>query len=228
MSSWDRSRHIPWTRATQPGPPPGTIRDTSAEEVDISTAKERIFRDLAREAAQEEAEERKLKKQQNPSSSSPETTSVTLQRRPSAAQSLIQHSIWEPHGVPYTTPDLFRNATFGVTLGSITGMVFGFMDGMRNIQDKNAALAKASNAAKGKYMFQGTVRSGMVFGAFFGSFHAIKYGIRVMSDPGDVAEVSIAGAITLGGLVVKPATRASLPYAGMLIAMDTFHIYMRD
>jgi len=82
--------------------------------------------------------------------------------------------------------------------------------------------------AKSKYLLQGTTRSGAMFGLFFAGFHSLKYGIRVAADPGMVWETLGAGALSVGALVVKPATRANIPYAGMLIGMDAFSNYMRE
>jgi len=93
---------------------------------------------------------------------------------------------------------------------------------------ENKMLKNASNMAKTKYLMQGTTRTGMTFGLFFGGFHCLKYGIRVAADPGQAAEICAAGVLSVGAMMVKPVTRASIPYAGMLIAMDSFSIYMRD
>lgn len=82
--------------------------------------------------------------------------------------------------------------------------------------------------AKGKYIFQGSTRSATMFGAFFGGFHVLKYGLRIWADPGEYTEIAVAGAATMGGLMIQPTTRASMPYAGMLIFMDAVNIFMRD
>jgi hypothetical protein len=68
----------------------------------------------------------------------------------------------------------------------------------------------------------------MFFGAFFSVFHTVKYGVRVLVDPGDVGEIGVGSLVTLGGLVARREWRASLPYAVMLIGMDTFHVVMRE
>jgi hypothetical protein len=130
-------------------------------------------------------------------------------------------------GRPYQTSDLFRNVAFGATIGSITGMCFGFMDSIRLAQSSDL-LKVASKSAQGKFVFQGTYRSGMFFGLFFGAFHAVKFGTRVLTDPGDVGEIGMAGAVTLGGVLAKKEWRASLPYAMMLVAMDSFHVFTRQ
>ena len=101
------------------------------------------------------------------------------------------------------------------------------MDGMKT-ESENKMLKNASNMAKTKYLMQGTTRTGMTFGLFFGGFHYLKYGIRVAADPGQAAEICAAGVLSVRAMMVKPVTRASIPYAGMLIAMDSFSIYMRD
>jgi len=56
----------------------------------------------------------------------------------------------------------------------------------------------------------------------------LKYGLRVAANPGEVTEVGVAGAISLGALAVKPAFRPSIPYAAMLIAMDSVQIVWRN
>lgn len=68
----------------------------------------------------------------------------------------------------------------------------------------------------------------MFFGVFFSAFHTIKYGVRVLVDPGDAGEIGVGSLITLGGVFVKREWRASLPYAVMMVGMDTFHIVMKE
>ena len=78
------------------------------------------------------------------------------------------------------------------------------------------------------FAFASMTSSGMFFGAYFGAYHAVKYGTRVLVDPGDVGEICAGGAIALGGLVSKSQWRVSMPYAVMLVAMDGFHIMMNE
>ena len=101
------------------------------------------------------------------------------------------------------------------------------MDGMRTAQQSDV-LMNASNVAKTKYIMQGTSRSAALFGAFFGGFHILRYGIRVAADPGEWGEIGIAGVASIGALVSQPKLRPSLPYASMLIFMDSVHIVMRQ
>lgn len=76
-------------------------------------------------------------------------------------------------GVPYSTTDLFKQAAFGGCIGTVTGAVFGFMDGMRTAGE-SAVLQKASDSAKGRYLLQSTTRSATLFGVFFGGFHVVS------------------------------------------------------
>lgn len=236
MSSWDRSRSIPWSRAipVAPATPEGAPED-------IDLMKERIWRDLSREAANEQKELDRLKeeggsKQQQYLSNevSGETynaTANTTQQQPISStpqqQKQPEVNFLGYVGRPYQTSDLLRNLAFGGTIGSITGMCFGFMDSIRSAQSSEL-LKSASRSAQGKFIFQGTSRSGMFFGAFFGVFHTIKYGTRVLVDPGDVGEISLASVLACGGVFARREWRASLPYAVMLVAMDSFHCFMRE
>ena len=212
MSSWERSRFIPWdriplpdTRPRGPGEPPP---------VDLETARERIFRQLQREAVEEETT-RASQPQQSSTASGSESATGT--KNPAAAAAA---------GVPYSHMELLKSAAFGGTIGSITGAVFGFMDGMRTAGE-SPVLQKASNAAKGKYLLQGTTRSATLFGVFFGGFHILKYGLRVTVDPGEYGELALASPVALGALFYKPANRQAMPYATMLILMDAVNLYMR-
>mmetsp|Transcript_25817 Transcript_25817/g.60785 ORF Transcript_25817/g.60785 Transcript_25817/m.60785 type:complete len:209 (+) Transcript_25817:152-778(+) len=204
MSSWDRARFIPWSKIPQ---------DPS----NLSDQKERIIRDIQREADRQEKAE--LLEQRRLKSSS--TEGVASPSGEDAATSITQTKI------PFKWGELFKSAAFGGCIGSITGSVFGFMDGMR-MAGQNDVLKNSSNAAKGKFLMQGTTRSATIFGAFFGGFHCIKYGIRVALDPGDFQEVGLATAISMGGLMSKPNFRPAVPYATMLIMMDSFHLVMRE
>lgn len=129
--SWERSRSIPWSRIRQDAPDPDAY-------------KAQVFRDLQREAMQEE---------------------------PATDASADDATVYK--AVPYSTGDLLKSAAFGACIGSITGAVFGFMDGMRTAGE-STVLQKASNVAKGKYLLQGTTRSATLFGVFFGGFHVVS------------------------------------------------------
>ena len=242
MSSWDRSRSIPWSRAIPVAP---ATPDGAPEDVDLM--KERIWRDLSREAAREQKELDGLKQEgvgskqlQNDVSNEfsgggtyNATTDDTTQQH-STTSSTQQQTQKQPEvnflgyvGRPYQTSDLLRNLAFGGTIGSITGMCFGFMDSIRSAQTSEL-LKSASRSAQGKFIFQGTYRSGMFFGAFFGVFHTIKYGTRILVDPGDLGEISLASVLACGGVFARREWRASLPYAVMLVGMDSFHCFMRE
>lgn len=196
MSSWERARYIPWDRIPEDG-------------TDIDTKKERIFRELQRETIQDEL----------------------LQQERHAVEPTAAGSGQDAAGItktkiPYSNMELMRQAAFGGCIGSITGAVFGFMDGMRSAGESKVLL-KASNMAKVRYLMQGTSRSATVFGIFFGGFHVIKYGLRVAFDPGDIAEIGLGGAISMGALASRPAYRASMPYAAMLVGMDGVNHFMK-
>ncbi|CAB9505487.1 expressed unknown protein [Seminavis robusta] len=199
MSSWDRARFIPWSRIPQDG-------------ADLDGQKERLFRELQRETQQTELS----LQERNPAI--PSTTTTTDDATTNAAKSTK---------VPYSHMELLRQAAFGACIGSITGCVFGFMDGMRTAGQSDV-LQKASNMAKFRYLMQGTTRSGSVFGAFFGGFHVVKYGLRTTLDPGEAGEIVISGAVSMGALMSKPAFRPFMPYGSMLIIMDIAHIVMRE
>jgi len=187
MSSWDRSRSIPWSLVRQGG----NTND------DYDGHKEEVFRALQKQMID------------NP----PDGEEIT--------------EIKKGVRVPYSTTDLMKSAAFGGTLGSITGAVFGFMDSMRTAGE-NEVLKKASNHAKSRYLLEGTTRSATIFGLYFAGFHSLKYGLRVSMDPGEFSEIGIAGAISLGALSYKPTFRSSVPYAAMLIGMDSIQLIMRE
>lgn len=238
MSSWDRSRSIPWSRAIPVAP-----ATASGEKEDVDLMKERIWRDLSWEAAQENKE---IKQQQNETvvsattggqsiggvgESSASNNDASHEHQSSTSitgdSDDVQLNFLGYKGRPYQTSDLLRNAAFGATIGSVTGMCFGFMDSIRSASS-STLLKSASRSAQGKFVFQGTYRSGMFFGAFFTVFHTFKYGTRILVDPGDVGEISVASLAALGGLMAKREWRVSMPYATMLVAMDAFHVFMRE
>ena len=205
---------------------------TAADAIDPDTEKERIFRLLRQEAAKEEAAAKAALGEGGEEGAAGtvgqnEISTSTVAGGGVNAYGAKPTILGMKSAVPYTNVDLFRNFAFGATIGSITGSVFGFMDGMRSAQD-SPVLKNASNMAKGRYLIQGATRSGLMFGGIFGGFQSLKYGVRCLADPGDIGEIAIASAISLGAMTVKPVTRPSIPYAGMLIAMDAFNIYMRD
>eukprot|EP00585_Thalassiosira_rotula_P013372 CAMPEP_0196132082 /NCGR_PEP_ID=MMETSP0910-20130528/1830_1 /TAXON_ID=49265 /ORGANISM="Thalassiosira rotula, Strain GSO102" /LENGTH=197 /DNA_ID=CAMNT_0041391631 /DNA_START=94 /DNA_END=683 /DNA_ORIENTATION=- len=197
MSSWDRSRAVPWSRAIPVMPATAT-----GETEDVDLMKERVWRDLSREAANEAKELEKRKQQSSMegeglSSSSSSSSGAMMDdatRQQQQQQSTLinnnnnntkkeEVNILGYVGRPYQTSDLLRNVAFGATIGSITGMCFGFMDSIRSASSSKL-LKTASRSAQGKFVFQGTYRSGMFFGGFFGAFHTVKYATRVLVDPG--------------------------------------------
>jgi hypothetical protein len=56
----------------------------------------------------------------------------------------------------------------------------------------------------------------------------IKYGLKVALDSGEFTQIGVAGALSMGGLMTKPTWRPSMPYAAMLIMMDSFQIIMKE
>ena len=237
MSSWDRSRNLPWSRAIHVPP-----ADPEMGAEDIELKKERVWRELSREAANEQKEIDAMKngtyQQQtsNVEGSGVDSNGISAvvgdtqqQTSPLTQQIEKQQEVnfLGYVGRPYQTSDLLRNTAFGATIGSITGMCFGFMDSIRSAQTSEL-LKSASRSAQGKFIFQGTYRSGMFFGGFFGVFHTIKYGTRVLVDPGDLGEITLASIAVCGGVFARREWRASLPYAVMLIGMDSFHCFMRE
>lgn len=230
MSAWERSRYIPWERIPK-------------EATNLDEQKEKIFRDLQRESIQDElllqGESRKLQPGLAAAAAAAasgsedagvvvleENTSTTDSASSGSSSPTSTHKQTKP-AYPYSNMELMRQAAFGATIGSITGGVFGFMDGMRTVGEQRV-LKHASNMAKGRYIFQGTTRSATLFGVFFGGFQILKYGCRVaLNDPGEVTEIALAGMTSLGALVVKPTYRSSMPYAAMLILMDGAQLVMR-
>lgn len=237
MSSWDRSRNLPWSRAIHVPP-----ADPEMGAEDIELKKERVWRELSREAANEQkdidakkngtyVDQQQVSNESSGIDSNGISTTVVgdTQQQTSTQQQQQQPEVnfLGYVGRPYQTSDLLRNTAFGTTIGSITGMCFGFMDSIRGAQSSEL-LKSASRSAQGKFIFQGTYRSGMFFGGFFGVFHTIKYGTRVLVDPGDLGEICLASLAVCGGVFARREWRASLPYAVMLIGMDSFHCFMRE
>jgi hypothetical protein len=203
MSAWERARYIPWSRIPQ-----------SSE--NLEAQKERIFRDLQKVTIEDELRSHD-RKPSVAEDGTIETATTTQQQQQKKGFS----------EVPFSSMVLLRQAAFGCCIGSLTGAVFGFMDSMRTAGESQV-LQKASNVAKARYLMQGTTRSATVFGVFFGGFHVAKYGIRVVADPGEIAEIGLAGVASVGALLYKPAWRASMPYAIMLILMDSFNLAMKQ
>lgn len=206
MSSWERARFIPWSHIPE-------------DPANLTDQRERIFRQLQREAdrqqrEKEEATQKALQFKTEDGSSSGSAANATT--------TTLQTS-----GIQFRWGDMFKSAAFGGTIGAITGSVFGFMDSMR-LAGQSEVLKNASDMAKGKYMMEGTTRSATLFGVFFSGFHVVKYGIRVALDPGEYSEIAMAGGISLGALLSKPSFRPAMPYASMLIVMDSVHLIMRQ
>ena len=217
MSSWERSRYIPWdriplpdTRVRQPGEePPLPLEDE----------RERIIRKLQRESIDNVTAA-------GSSDEAPTDSNVNGSTAVSSVTGTTPLTKIDENKVVYAHMDLLRQAAFGGCIGTITGSVFGFMDGMRNAGEL-PILQKASNMAKGRYILQGTTRSATLFGTFFGAYHIVRYAVRVAFNPGEYGEIGLASPVALGALWAYPPTRHALPYGAMLIVMDSVNLYMR-
>ena len=217
MSSWERSRYIPWdriplpdTRVRQPGEePPLPLEDE----------RERIIRKLQRESIDNVTAA-------GSSDEAPTDSNVNGSTAVSSVTGTTPLTKIDENKVAYAHMDLLRQAAFGGCIGTITGSVFGFMDGMRNAGEL-PILQKASNMAKGRYILQGTTRSATLFGTFFGAYHIVRYAVRVAFNPGEYGEIGLASPVALGALWAYPPTRHALPYGAMLIVMDSVNLYMR-
>lgn len=217
MSSWERSRYIPWdriplpdTRVRQPGEePPLPLEDE----------RERIIRKLQRESIDNVTAA-------GSSDEAPTNPNVNGSAAVSSVTGTTTLTKIDENKVVYAHMDLLRQAAFGGCIGTITGSVFGFMDGMRNAGEL-PILQKASNMAKGRYILQGTTRSATLFGTFFGAYHIVRYAVRVAFNPGEYGEIGLASPVALGALWAYPPTRHALPYGAMLIVMDSVNLYMR-
>jgi hypothetical protein len=215
MSSWERSRFIPWdriplpdTRIRQPDEPPP---------ISLEDQRERIIRQLQRESIYDN----------KVSTSESESTGETVVNTDTTTiPSTDTTTTVDENKVIYSHMDLLRQAAFGGCIGTITGSVFGFMDGMRGAGE-SPILQKASNMSKLRYILQGTTRSATLFGTFFGAYHIVRYGIRVAFNPGEYGEIGLASPVALGTLWAYPPTRHALPYGAMLIVMDSVNLYMR-
>lgn len=222
MSSWERSRYIPWdriplpdTRIRQPGEPPPLPLDDE---------RERILRKLHREAAVLPSQQVATENHSGSVQSDALISQAEILSGTSSASSAVNTD--DTTKIQYSHADLLRQAAFGGCVGTMTGCVFGFMDGMRTAGE-SPILRNASNMAKGRFLIQGTTRSAALFGTFFGSYHIVRYAIRVVFNPGEIGEISMASPIALASLWAYPPTRHALPYGAMLIAMDGVNLAMR-
>lgn len=222
MSSWERSRYLPWdriplpdTRVRQPGEaPPPSLEDQ----------RERIIRQLQRESflKQQKAEVNAIEV-----SNASNLNETNNDMNASSTTPSNKKKIEEENRVIYSHMDLLRQAALGGCIGTITGTVFGFMDGMRNAGEL-PILQKASNMSKLRYILQGTTRSATLFGSFFGCYHTIRYGVRVTINPSsEYSEIALASPIALGVLWSYKPTRHAFPYGAMLVIMDGVSLYMR-
>mmetsp|Transcript_5541 Transcript_5541/g.11094 ORF Transcript_5541/g.11094 Transcript_5541/m.11094 type:complete len:221 (-) Transcript_5541:22-684(-) len=154
------------------------------------------------------------------SSSSIESTTTTTPT--------VRHTVFFgliPTSSPFLWTDLGRNSLFGLAVGGITGITFGFMDGMKQVQESNT-LKSISNRAKGAYIMRGTGTTGMIFGGFFTAFHAGKYLLRVTVGAEDPTQIAGSAVASLGGLAYFQ--RRLMPYGILLVGMDSFNLLFRD
>jgi hypothetical protein len=207
---------LPDTRIRQPGETPPLPLDDE---------RERILRKLHREAAVLPSEEAATDNHNSNIQADTSTAQVSISSGTQLLDSSTESSA-ETTKIPYSHADLLRQAAFGGCVGTMTGCVFGFMDGMRTAGE-SPILRNASNMAKGRFLIQGTTRSAALFGSFFGAYHIVRYAIRVTFNPGEIGEISMASPIALASLWAYPPTRHALPYGAMLIAMDGVNLAMR-
>ncbi|CAM9268275.1 unnamed protein product, partial [Phaeothamnion confervicola] len=123
--------------------------------------------------------------------------------------------------------DVGRRAAFGCILGGVTGITFGAMDAHRVI--RNDATAKFSTAGlKATEALRQCAMSGkkIVWGAFFTGYMVFKHSAMVYRQEDDFFNVLIAGPAAIAPFLPFPAVRARLPYAMLLVAMDTINSHV--
>jgi len=132
-----------------------------------------------------------------------------------------------PTAHEFAFPDLFRTVAFGGSVGGLTGLMFGFMDAMKTVQESKS-LITLSNAAKGRYIFKTCTHSSLIFGGFFAAFHTTKYATRLVFDSSDEFQIATGTLASMGGLMYQQSNRRLAPYAVMLIGFDTFNLLWRE
>ena len=97
-----------------------------------------------------------------------------------------------PTAHEFQITDVFRTTAFGASIGGITGLTFGFMDGLKSVQE-SASLKTLSNSAKGSYIFKTCTGTSLIFGGFFAGFHMAKYSTRLVFNSSDEFQVRERG-----------------------------------
>ena len=123
------------------------------DSTDLEDEKEMIHRQLQREALDEQS----FQPERSPASADEASTTESSQ---------------QPR-FPYAHMDLLKQAAFGGCIGTITGAVFGVLDGMR-AAGQSAVIKNTSDMAKARFILQGTTHKATLFGVYFGSFHVLR------------------------------------------------------
>ncbi|CAM9229078.1 unnamed protein product [Chrysoparadoxa australica] len=153
----------------------------------------------------------------NPRTQREEAAAATQEQRPDEGLSLASLT-----SEGFSANEALRRMAFGGICGGFTGVAFGAMDGQRSITHDKANKFPTT-ALKTKEVFRLTAMSGSLFGGFFAAYQLAKYGARIYRGEDDFFNVCIATAACVPAMVPFPAARQRLPYAALLVAMDTIN-----
>ena len=121
----------------------------------------------------------------------------------------------------FSMDSLKNRLTFGAVIGSVTGASFGVVDAVKGIAEGSAFGHKLSTN-RAKYTFGATIvaQSGLLFGCWYSTYFACKYGIELVRKQDDFANALGGGIVATIPLAIVPSLRRNITYGVLLVGMD--------
>ena len=109
-----------------------------------------------------------------------------------------------------------RRFAFGASVGALTGMAFG---GVEILKDINMMMAARQKAAKKLRNYTG------MFGSFFASYQVMHHTMSTYTDLPPIMAVAAAGSTCIAPLIFSGRYRGMIPYGIVLVGLDAINLY---
>ena len=121
----------------------------------------------------------------------------------------------------FSIESMKNRLAFGAVIGTVTGASFGVVDAVKGIAE-GSAFGHKLNTSRAKYTFGATMvaQSGLLFGCWYSTYFACKYGIELIRKQDDFANALGGGFIASVPLAVFPSLRRNITYGALLVGMD--------
>ena len=141
----------------------------------------------------------------NTNNSNPTNLNTTITKELSQTDMLMKHA-----------EAYVRRFGFGASVGALTGMAFGGVEILKDINLMMAAKQKAAKKLK-NYTW--------MFGSFFASYQVMHHTMSTYTDLPPIMAVAAAGSTCIAPLMFLGRYRGMIPYGMVLVGLDAVNLY---